>query len=250
MKKIFFSLFFFLIIFNSSLFAFDNSFFSVNDDGWEVRPDSDREFTFKMKDFNSSEDEDDFKMIPSVSVIVSDNDGLVVAKFNQDELNQIKETVENNAISGYINDAKEMAYKALGVNTSKSSYITPFIPREVEKKVEELFEDSGVKSYYYGTIGGNKAYVIDFKVGLIEGRRFALLGLKKSYIIEFRYGENTDIKSLKPYKDFVSSFKMKDSAPTSFNAFIYGSFAKSILKLLIIIAIGGAASFFKKMRQQ
>ena len=242
MKNRFYLFLFMLLGINSSLFAFSNSYFSVSDKGWTVHKKSDKVISFVLKDYTPDE-EDVTGITPTINInIEEDPEKHYVAKFDNKELKTFSDTLKTHAYKDYLEEAKrgsrqylEQAYK----NAPR---------KQIDEIIDKLYEESGITSESIGKVGDSKAYKIDFNISKMKFRRFLVVSLNRLTIIEFSFPDTVDIESLKEYKDFVSSFKNNDSAPTQLNAYIYGSVGKNLLRLLFVTALAAGVGIYKKMK--
>ncbi len=228
----------FVFIINSNLYAFDNKHFSVKENGWKITKKTDEVVLFEIEDFEK--DNENF-IVPNVGVKIEKNEKPTVVEYTQEELNTFKSSIEKKAYKDYYNDFKAGVIESLENRLPNSS------KKQREEMVKEIFSDSGIKSTSYKNIGNSKAHTIEFLIGTIFIRRFVVVKLNYTYVIEFTYAKNTDIDSLKPYKDFVSSFKAKDYNPTTVNAYIHGgALWKIVSKVLGLLVLGAVAAIAKK----
>ena len=241
-KAIFlFCLFLFLTV-SSSLFAFNNKYFSVKDNGWEVKKKSDKQIGFILKGYTPDED-NKAGLIPIINIqIEEDDEKLHVVKFNQKELDELKDNLKNKAFKDYLESAKKASKTFL-------EKMYPNAPRkQVEAALDEIYRDSGITSASLTKIGSCKAYCVNFNISEACFRRFVVQSLHRATIIEFTYPKSYDIDSSKEYKDFVSSFKNFDKEPTSFNGFLYGTAGPILLKLLIVVVLGVVGTVLKRLK--
>ena len=236
-------LFFLFMALNSSLYAFSNKYFSVTDKGWKLEKKSDKEMCFVMNDY-IPEEGDATGLVPLVSIKIEGEDKLYKAKYDNEELKTFEKEIKNKAFKDYMEMAKKGSRQFLEKNYRGAT------KAELNKIIDKVYEDSGIKSSSISRIGDSKAYKIEFKVAGALFRRFVIASLHRVTIVEFTYPESADIDSLKPYKDFVSSFKNNDKEASSLNVFIYGSLGKNLLRIIIFVVIGLAGTIFKKLKGQ
>ena len=171
-----------------------------------------------------------------------EKDTLYVVSYSQKELSDFTSKLENNGFKEYLeSDKKETR------NFIEKKY--PNAPRsKVDEVLKEVYANSKITSSSIVKIGNSKAYCVDFNIVSTKFRRFAIPSLHRVTAIEFAYPETFDLESSKAYKDFVSSYKNKDQAPSSFNGFLYGTLGPNLLRLLIFVAIAIGTTVLKKLR--
>ena len=228
---------------SSSVFAFSNKYFSVNDNGWDVKRKSDKELGFILKDYIPDE-EDKAGLTPSIDIIIKevDKDKLYKVEYNKSELKELENEVKNKAFKEYLALAKNGSRQFLEENYREAS------KGKIDEIINNIYEDSGIISSSISKIGKNKSYCVEFKIAKTLFRRFVVISLHRVTIIEFTFPESVDIDSMKCYKDFISSFKNYDKEATSLNFFIYGGMGMNILKIIAIVLISFVVKIFKKFR--
>ena len=235
-------LFFLFMAFTSSLFAFNNQYFSFTDKGWDVEKQSDAVISLTFKDYTPPE-EDDTEIVPFANINVkTEKDTIYVVKFDQKELDDLKNNIKNKAFKDYLEIAKK----------SSRTYLEKMYPNSSQSKINEaldnIYSNSGITSATITKFGSSRAYCVTFTIAKAIIKRFIIPSLNRITVVEFTYPESFDLDSSKPYKDFLSSFNNKDSAPTSFNGFIYGGMGKNILKILVFLAVGIGGTILKKLK--
>ena len=241
-KALFLLCIFLFLTISSSLFAYSNKYMSVSDKGWEVHKKSDEVIAFLLKDY-TRDPEDKTGITPLINInIKSEDNTIYVVKFNQKELDKIKDELINNAYKDSLTEAKKGSIAVL------DQQFKQLTKQQKDQIIEKIYGDSGVKSTKISKVGNSKAYLLDYKVAQILFRRFIVVSLNRYTIIEFVYPETFDLESSSEYKDFISSFKNFDKEPSSFNGFIYGKVGGSLLKLLIVVVIGVVGTVLKKIR--
>ena len=227
---------------NSSLFAFNNKYFSVKDNGWKVEKKSDKIISFLLKDYTAPE-EDKLGIAPFININIEEKENTIyVVKFNQKELDDLKKELENKAYKENLELAQKGTRKFLESNFRNAT------KSQIDKATEQAYEDSGIKSGSISKVGNSKAYRVDYKIAELLFRRFVVVSLNRFTIIEFAYPETFDLDSSKEYKDFISSFKNYDKDPSSFNGFIYGNIGRQLFRLIIIVVVGAVITVVKKLQ--
>lgn len=228
----------FVFIINSNLYAFDNKYISISEKGWKLEKSSEENISLDMEDFELDKEN---IFAPNIAIKIEKNESPTVANYNQEELDSFKSKVEQKAYKDYYKKFRDSA------NEGIKSKLPNTTEKQRNKILDELLADSGIKSVYYKNIGNSKAHVIEFLIGTVYVRRFVVIKLNYTYIVEVSYPKATDIDSLKPYNDFIKSFKAKDYNPTTVNAYIYGgALWKIVSKVLGLLVLGAVAAIVKK----
>ncbi len=110
-KKILFILAIFILI-NSSLFAYSNKYFSVDETGWERTDNSEKSFTYKLK--RSYLEEENISFTPNITInYLESEDKDLISNYTQNELNDIKVAFENKDFKQRLESAKQESIKVL-----------------------------------------------------------------------------------------------------------------------------------------
>ena len=231
-----------LTIINSALYAFSNPYFSASEKGWSVERESDENMTFEMNSYTPSEEEDEF--LPKINIIVkkADANTYYVAKYDQKELDQLKEAVRNGAFKDYLEASRK------GFMTTLEKKYPHITKKQREEGFREFFGNSDVTSSYYGKVGKNKAHIVEYNIGPTNFRRCVVFTLNYTIIVEFMWNNKTDLVSLDAYKSFMNSFASKGKEPTNFNASMNYGLGRQIIRLIILLAVAGVVTVLKKLK--
>ena len=232
-----------LTIINSTLFAFSNPYFNVSDKGWNVERESDESMSFEMNSYTPSEEEGEF--VPKINIMVkkADKNTYYVAKYDQKELDQLKEAVKNGVFKDYLEASRK------GFMATLTQNYPNLTAQQREKGYQSVYGDSDITSSSYGKVGKNKAHIVEFNIGPTNVRRCVVFSLTYTIIVEFMWNKNTDLSSIDAYRSFMSSFASKGKEPTSFNASMTYGLGRDIIRFLIILVVVGAVNFVKKLRE-
>ncbi len=232
-----------LVLISSTLLAFDNKYFSVNDEGWTNESTSEEDTFFTMEDFQPITDEEilkKFKDVPPnvcVKIFNPDNeDTYYYAEYDQEELKQFKDV-----LGEFSQIEKQTLKEAFIKNIEKEKQLND---NEKEALFEKIFPIEIVNADI-GKIGEHKAFVGNFKVGKVCFRAFKIITLKHIYIVYFKFMESAPIDDFKVYKEFVKSFKAKDSEGSKFNSYLH---AYGLTALILLLA--GAEFVYKIIKKK
>lgn len=233
------------VIFSSILFAFSNSEYSVDEKGWKIQQKDSDSVIFVPTEFEVSEG----GVTPNITIIVKkvNGDKYQVLKHNQKELNDFENSVKNGAFKDYLNMMKSSTFNAVKEKdpSIRGDYSKE---KEMKQKIDELYSSQSSLNSSFGKVGSYKAYCVDMQILDLKVKRFVVGTLRQIYIIEITYSDKSDITNYSYYNKFLNSFKAKDSAPTYFNALLYGTIFPYLLKIIIILAIVGISAVFKNKK--
>ena len=231
-----------LTIINSALYAFSNPYFSASERGWSVERESDENLTFEINSYTPSEEEEEF--LPKINILIKKADANTynLVKYDQKELDQLKEAVKNGAFKDYLEASRK------GFMTTLEKKYPHITRKQREEGFNEFFGNSEVSSSYYGKIGKNKAHIVEYNIGPTNIRRYFVFTLDFTIILEFMWNNKTDLVSLDAYKSFMNSFASKGKEPTSFNASMNYGLGRQIVRLIVLLLVAGAVTVVKKLK--
>ncbi len=225
------------VLTNLSLYAFENDYFSVSDNGWINRKSSEPNvYHFTLKDF---EKESSKNVEPQILVEVN-------------EFNQKRYLDDDNSL---LSAAKTGAKKSIELRTkivreTFTQEIKKRAPSVTTKQIEDVLNKeigtTEIEEPSLTMVDGHKAAVINFSMGYIKMRMFIFITLTKGFAITVTYTEPTSIDSIPEYDQFISSFNAKGEKATYYNAAV-APMIRYVIIFVIIFVIGlGLAIFLKK----
>ena len=247
MKKLYLiMLILYITLINSAVYAFSNQYFSVKDTDCQVTSDSDKSVKLFPNDQFGSDDSK-IKTSIEITIVNVDKNKHVVAKYDQNELDTLEKAIKDGAFKQYLNMAEEVirknsarsAMQNVYSNSSRSTrnnYRTKPSQKadNTQKLIDELRQKSKVMPAYYSKLGKHKAHTVDYKVGIVNIRRFVVMMLNYLYVVEVVYSDENDITKTSTYEDFVKTFKANDKAPTWINHYM-SNIVEVFLGILAIV---------------
>ena len=232
MKKILSLVILLLFIVNTTLFAFENDLYKINDKGWENQKESDY-LVFKQEDSKEFIDPETKESSGSdIYVIIRTIDFPEVTPddFSQKNLEDFKKMFQR-FIERSVNQQKEKIKNNL---SEKYSFLGDTY---LQKKVDKIFERTKINSYSVKKLGEFQSYYVEFCNENFNVKYYSLHTLNHRYQIQLYFHKSVSEDRLKPAYDFINSFVPKDVAPTAMNALFYGNSIKLSIVLLLLIGL-------------
>ena len=231
MKKILFLTILLLFIINTSLFAFENTLFKVNDKGWKNQKQS-RMYFFTLE--NSKEFTDpvtEQKSIADIYILIR---VLYFDEMTPDDFSPKNAEDFKNKFQTFIQKDINRQKKEIMKELEKEF---PLLGEAyLQKTVDKRFERTKINSYSVKKLGEFQCYYIDFYNENFNVDYYSLHTLNRRYQIQINYHKDVSKDRLKPAYDFVNSFEPKDPAPTKLNVFLYGNGLKITLVVLLLLS--------------
>ena len=243
MKK--YLLLFFLSVFvNSSLLAFENDLFKVNDTGWKYV--KERDFlVFTLENSKEFVDPETYQTNTAniyVLVRVMDFLELTPDDYSDKNLEDFK-----NMFQGYLEtNVNNQKIKILNEITKEHPLVTLFTKEYIKNDIDKRFERTKINSYSVKKIGKFQSYFIDFYNENYNVKYYSLHTMNHRYQIQLYSYKDVPEKDLKPAIDFINSFEPKDIAPTKINYYWYKYGLISIIVLILILGFVSYKLFQKQ----
>ena len=236
-KHIFLLIALFSFINISSLFAYENDFFKVKDNGWNRKDLPNGNYHFVLKDYKP-EDKTIKSFTPNIVVSVKNHDHDEY-KYIDDEKKYLKE-IDDAIKKSCKLQAKE--FKEAMIKDALKAF--PNMPKsKIEKQLEKELEQYSCEASdsHYKFINKHRGVESEYNIYIVKVRTLTILTMKRLYFLEIKYPEFVDIDSLDAYKEFISSFQIKDKEATFFNALLYSKVIPTGLYMLgfgLLAALG------------
>jgi hypothetical protein len=227
--------------FSNVLYAFENEYFKVDDNGWEVKHIGGLQYVFTIKDY-VPEFDDNIKMAikeaPYFHVQVGKND--LSRSFNYDpysreQMDSFRQIIEKYYYNTWIDRYKlSMQNELKGVMSRK----------DIQELINDLFRDCSLGNVYISKFGKyGKCLAIDYDIIGYKYTSYGLTFLHSGVIVTKESYKSIDFADYTEYKNFVSSFNVKDKEYTKMNVI------KENILLIIIVTIVILVSIFIKIKK-
>lgn len=232
MKKSFLLSVLLLLIVSSSLFAFENDLYKVNDKGWNNRKESGLLLFTPENSKEFVDPETNQREISDIYIIIKTRDfsEMTPDDYSKENIEKFKKNFQD-----FINKDIKNKKKNILKDVEKEF---PGINKEyVEKEIDKRFERTKINLCTSKYLGKFQSYYVDFYNENFNVIYYSLHTMNHRYQIQINYHKDVSESDLKPAYDFVNSFEPKDIAPTKMNAFLYGNGLKITLAIILIITL-------------
>ena len=231
MKKILLLTIFLLITLNTTLLAFENDLYKVDDKGWNHKEETGFLIFTQENSKEFTDPETGQKADSDIYILVRTLD------FNEltpDDYSPKNAEEFKNKFQDYFKRNIKIQKNQILKNLDKE--FSFFSKEYLEKRVDKRFERCKINSYSVKTIGKFKSYFIDFYNENFNVKYYSLHTMNHRYQIQLYYHKDLSEDDIKPAMKFINSFEPKDIAPTKLNEFLYGNGLKATLAILLLLS--------------